>query len=67
MTTMTIATDPATELESMLLEHGIEDGTITIADDMALVSYQDSYDTVTEVWLHRDSGWRLTGTHRAMV
>ena len=67
MTTMTIAIDPATELEMMLSEHGVEDGTITIADDTALVSYQDGYETVTEVWLRRDSAWRLTGTHRAMV
>jgi hypothetical protein len=67
MTMMTIATDPATELEAMLTEHGIDDGTITIADDMALVSYRDGFETVTELWLRRDSAWRLTGTHRAMV
>jgi hypothetical protein len=67
MTTMTIAIDPVTELEMMLSEHGIEDGTITIADDTALVSYHDGYETVTEVWLRRDSAWRITGTHRAMV
>jgi hypothetical protein len=64
---MTIAIDPVTELEMMLSEHGIEDGTITIADDAALVSYQAGYETVTEVWLRRNSAWRLTGTHRAMV
>jgi hypothetical protein len=67
MSTMTIATDPATELEAMLLEHGIEDGTITIADDMALVSYQSGFETVTQIWLLRDDAWRMTGTHRAMV
>ena len=67
MTTMTIANDPATELEMMLTEHGIEDGTITIADDAALVSYQRGYETVTEIWLRREGAWRHTGTHCAMV
>jgi hypothetical protein len=35
---------------------------ITIADDMALVSYRLPGEVLTQVWLHGDRGWSMRGT-----
>ena len=58
-----IALDPRAELEhSVDRVDGVEP-IITVADDMALVSFQLPGGVLTEVWLRGGAGWRLHGTH----
>jgi hypothetical protein len=57
-----IALDPVTELEQKVETVSGVRPIITIADDMALVSYQLSGEVLTQVWLHGDRGWRMRGT-----
>jgi hypothetical protein len=62
MTTAT-ALDPVSELEQTLTPHGGDAPFITIAGEMALVSYDAGGQVHTEVWLHGDRGWRMRGSH----
>jgi hypothetical protein len=57
-----IALDPVTELEQKVETVSGVRPIITIADGMALVSYQLSGEVLTQVWLHGDRGWRMRGT-----
>jgi hypothetical protein len=61
--TTAIALDPAAELEQSL-EHldGIEPS-ITLNDEMALVSYRRGGHLRTEIWLRDERGWQKRGVH----
>jgi len=57
-----IALDPVTELEQKAeTVNGIRP-IITIADEMALVSYRLPGEVLTQVWLHGDRGWIMRAT-----
>jgi hypothetical protein len=62
MTTATVL-DPAAELERMLERHDGVEPIVTIAKDMALVSYRHDGRLHTDIWLYSDRGWRMHGTH----
>jgi hypothetical protein len=57
-----IALDPVTELEQRLETVNGVQPIITIADDMALVSYRLPGGVRTQVWLRGESGWSMRGT-----
>jgi hypothetical protein len=57
-----IALDPVTELEQRAETVNGVRPVITIADDMALVSYRLPGEVLTQVWLHGDRGWSMRGT-----
>ena len=57
-----IALDPVTELEQKVETVSGVRPIITIADDMALVSYQLPGGVLTQVCLHGDRGWSMRGT-----
>jgi hypothetical protein len=55
------ALDPVTELEQRVdAVNGVQP-VITIADDMALVSYRLPGEVLTQVWLRGESGWSMRG------
>ncbi len=58
-----IALDPRAELEHSVDRMDGMEPIITVADDMALVSFRLSSGVMTEVWLRSNAGWRLHGTH----
>jgi hypothetical protein len=62
MTTATVL-DPVAELEQMLERHDGVQPVVTIAENLALVSFQHGDQLYTEVWLRGDRGWRMHGTH----
>jgi hypothetical protein len=57
-----IALDPVTELEQRVETVNGVQPIITIADDMALVSYRLPGDVLTQVWLRGECGWSMRGT-----
>jgi hypothetical protein len=60
-----MALDPATELEQRVEAIEGVQPLITIAQDMALVSYRLSGGVVlTQVWLHGQNGWSMFATDR---
>ena len=60
--TTAIALDPVTELEQRVETVNGVQPIITIADDMALVSYRLPGEVLTQVWLHGECGWSIRGT-----
>jgi len=60
--TTAIALDPVTELEHKVETVNCVRPIITIADDMALVTYRLPGEVFTQVWLHGDCGWSMRGT-----
>jgi len=60
--TTAIALDPVTELEHRVETVNGVRPIITIADEMALVTYQLPGEVFTQVWLHGDRGWSMRGT-----
>jgi hypothetical protein len=57
-----IALDPATELEQQVETVGGIRPLVSIAGDVALVSYRLPGEVLTQVWIHGDRGWRMRGT-----
>jgi hypothetical protein len=57
-----IALDPVTELEQRVETVNGVQPIITIADDMALVSYRLPGEVLTQVWLRGEGGWSMRGT-----
>jgi hypothetical protein len=55
--------DPVAELEQMLERHDSVEPVISIAEDMALVSFRRGDQLYTEVWLRGDRGWQMRGTY----
>jgi hypothetical protein len=58
-----IALDPVAELEQALKHLDGTEPCITVADDMALVSYTRGGHPRTEIWLRGERGWRKRGVH----
>lgn len=56
-----IALDPVTELEQRVETVNGVQPIITIADDMALVSYRLPGEVLTQVWLRGERGWSMRG------
>lgn len=46
----------------MLERHDGVEPLVTIAEDIALVSFRRGGQLTTEVWLRGDRGWRMRGT-----
>jgi hypothetical protein len=57
------ALDPASELEQLLERHDGVEPIVTIAKDMALVSYRHGGRLHTDIWLYGDRGWWMHSTH----
>jgi len=57
-----IALDPVTELEQRVETVNGVQPIITIADDMALVSYRLPGEVLTQVWLRGENGWIMRGS-----
>ena len=47
----------------MLERHDNVEPVISIAEDMALVSFRRGDQLYTEVWLRGDRGWQMRGTY----
>jgi hypothetical protein len=55
--------DPVADLEQMVERHEGVEPVVTIAEDMALVSFRRGGQLATEVWLRDDRGWQMRGTY----
>ena len=58
------ALDPATELEKQVQTVSGVRPLISIAGNVALVSYRLPGEVLTQVWLRGDGGWSMRGTDR---